>query len=151
MLETPDLRDLKAPRGITLEIQFARDVNDALRDTSIPASTRLKNAAVLYMQLLTDMSAGCIPVSTRSSTTWTELSSIIKQYANISDQVRYEIKNTFRTGNEAETVLHEATVDSTSKEAVRFSKKQSLICQVLIAGSDAQTMTGIRLNQSGVG
>lgn len=171
MLETPDLRDLLPHGGTPLTKQLARDVTDALRDTSIPASTRLKNAAVLltrgliepqvengisqsvlHMQQLIMMSAGFIPASTLSSTTWTELSSIIKQCANIFiDQVKDEIKNTFRAEGEAETVLHEATVDPTSKEAVRFARKQSLICQVLIACSDVQTMTGMCLTRNDVG
>ena len=146
MLETPDLRDLLA-----LEIQLARDVTDALRDTNVPASTRLKNAAVPYVQHFMDMSAGFISVSTKSGATWKDLSAMIKQYANIADQVKGEIKNTFRAGDEAETVHHEATVDPTSKEAVRFARKQSLICQVLIACSDAQTMTGICLDRIAVG
>ena len=103
------------------------------------------------MQHLIAMSTGFIPLSTRSSTTWTEFSSIIEQYANIANQIQDEIKNIFRAGDEAETVHPEVTVDPTSKAAVRFARKQSLICQVLIAGSDAQTVTGIRLSQNGVG
>lgn len=157
LLETPHLRDLLLRGGtpLTLQLalttQLARDVNDALRDTSIPASTRLTNAAALYMQHLMDRSAGFISVSTRSFTTWKDLSSVIRQHANIAIQVQDEIKHIFGTGDEAATVHPEATVDPTSKEAARFTKKQSLICQVLIACSDAQTMTGICLTRRGAG
>ena len=66
------------------------------------------------------------------------------QYSN-------EIRNTFAEGDEVETGPRQATVDPPSKEAVRFARKQSLICQVLIAGSDAQTMTGTRITRDGVG
>ena len=88
-----------------------------------------------------------MPVSSWPSTPRVELNSIIMQYSNILHQVIHEIRNTFAEGDEIETGLREATVDPPSKEAVRFARKQSLICQVLIAGSDAQTMTGIRITR----
>ena len=121
---------------------------DALLDTSVLASTRLKNAAIPYVHFLIDTSVGFISVSTRSSTTWKDMSFIIKQYANVAEQVKAEFKNIVRAGDEAEIAHHEATIDP---KVVRFTRKQSLICQVLIACSDAQTMTGICLIQNGAG
>ena len=131
-------------------MQLARDATAALRDTNMPASVRLRNAAVLYMQHHEEMLSRFIPVSARSSTPWAELNFIFMQYSNILYHVIREIANSFDV-DDVETGLHEVTVDPPSKEAVRFARKQSLICQVLIACSDAQTMTGIRLTQKGLG
>ena len=61
----------------------------------------------------------------------------------------HEIANTF--DDEIKSGIREATVDPTSKEAVRFARKQSLICQVLMSCSDAQTMTGICLTRNDAG
>lgn len=72
------------------------------------------------------------------------------QYSNILSNVIDEIGNIFNL-NDTEIGIREATVDSTSKEAVRFARKQSLICQVLMSCSDAQTMTGICLTRNDVG
>lgn len=145
MLETPYIRDV-LPR----EIQLARDEIDALRNTNIPASVRLRNAAVLYMQHHVEMPSRVIPVSTWSSTPWAELKFIIMQYSNILYHVIREITNSFEVDGVG-IGLREATVDPNRKKAVRFARKQRLICQVLIACSDAQTMTGIRLTRNGVG
>ena len=132
---------------LALTTQLARDVNHVLRDTSLPASTKLTNAAALQAQHLVDM----ISVSTRSFAPWKDLSSLTKQYATIANEVRDEIKHVFGTGDEAVPVNPEAKIDPTSQEAVRFARKQVLICQALIACSDAQTMTGIRLTREGAG
>ena len=92
-----------------------------------------------------------MPVTSWSFTPWAELNSVIMQYSNVLHQGIHEIRNTFAEGDEVETGLREATLDPPSKEAVRFARKQSLICQVLLAGSDAQTMTGICLTRNDVG
>lgn len=101
---------------------------------------RLSNAAVYYVPPLVDLPSRSMPVS--SSTPWEESNSDIAYCLNLFIR---RIKKAFVEANEVETGLREATVHPASKEAARFAKKQSLICQVLIAGSDAQTMTGIRI------
>lgn len=113
--------------------QLGLDMIKALRDTSIPPSVRLRNAAVLSMQY---------PLGIRSR---------FMQYTDALYQIIHEVFNTFAEGDEIETGFREITVDPPSKEAVRSARKQSLICQVLIAGSDAQTMTGIRPTRNHVG
>ena len=94
-------------------------------------------------------SVGLTSISTQSSRR-KDLNFIIEHFAGRAKQVQDEIKKYFGADDEAQRVHPEATVVPPSKEAVRFAKKQSLIRQVLISCSDAQTMTGICLTRNDV-
>ena len=153
--------------------QLTHDIIKVLRDTGVPASTRLQNAAVLLIKgligprdendifsvlqveqltnMFINMSVGLTSSISTLPSMRSDLSFMIEQFANRAKQIQDEIKIYFRADDEAQIVHPEATVVPPSKEAVRFTRKQGLICQVLIACSDAQTMTGICLTQNDAG
>ena len=151
VLETPDLRTPDLRNFLLREIQITRDATEAPRDTSLPASVRLRNAALLFVSPHVETTNRFIPVGSWFRTTRAEFNSTMMQYSNEFQLLIHEITNTFAEGDEVGTGLREVTVDPPSKEAVRFARKQGLICQVLIASSDAQTMTGICLTRNDVG
>ena len=145
--------------------QLGSNIIKVLRESGVPASTRLKSAAFLLIKyLIKSQDENVIMHSVLqmqqqlmyasfniTSIRQVDLKFMIEYLAGRADQVQDEMKKYFGADDEAQIEHPEATGVPPSKEAVRSEKKQNLICQVLISCSDAQTMTGIHLSQIGVG
>ena len=89
VFETPYFRYI-LPR----EIQLARDATETLRDTSIPASVRLRNAAALYVQHHVGIPSRFTRGSAWSPTRRAELDFIMMQNSYILSNLMDEITNT---------------------------------------------------------
>ena len=145
--------------------QLGSNIIKVLRESGVPASTRLQNAAVLLIKDLNksqdenDIMHSVLQMQQQLMYASFNITSIRRVYLNFmieclagrAKHVQDEIKKYFGADDEAQIEHPEATGVPPSKEAVRFAKKQNLICQVLIYCSDAQTMTGIHLSRIGVG